>query len=332
MNMVSRRQFLKATVLAAGLAVGGQAYAGENWDMLVYLPLESKVYAPLIKFVEDVRTQTKGEVVITMRSPGELPYAPADYHRAVGSGEAQMADTAYFSSDITAAGALTLPLLLKDEDEMAKVVDVIKPDIEFALAGFGDELLAWSTYAPTLLWGTGTPLTSVDGLKGLKTRTLNPEVTGILTALGAIPVTLASPEVMSAVQYGTVDAILTANYGLTFAKWVNSFEWGYNVQFSMTPTFLIANKQAMERLSPENQKIIRDLALEYQNMLPVYMKGLEKEARKEIKAAGLTVAEVTPEDRKKLEAAASVIWDEWAQRRGGDAPEILKKVRAVVNR
>ena len=330
--MVSKSRFLKAAVFVAGLAVAGKAYAVEQWDMLVYLPLESKVYEPLAKFVEDVKEKTKGEVVITMRPPGELPYAPADYHRAVGSGEAAIADTAYITADIAAAGALTLPLLLKDEDEMAKVVDVIKPDIEAALGGFGDELLAWSTYAPTLLWGTGTPLTSIDGLEGLKTRTLNPQVTGILTALGAIPVTLASPEVMSAVQYGTVDAILTANYGLTFAKWVNSFEWGYNVQFSMTPTFLIVNKKAMERLSPENQKIIRNLALEYQNMLPVFMKGLEDQAREEIKAAGLTVAEVSPEDRQKIEAAASGIWEEWAQRRGGDAPQILEKIRAVVNR
>lgn len=330
--MLRKSRFLGAAIFAASLAVAGKAYAVEQWDMLVYLPLELKVYEPLIKFVSDVNEKTKGEVVITIRPPGELPYAPADYHRAVGSGEAQMADTAFFSSDITAAGALTLPLLLKDEDEMAKVVDAIKPEIEAGLSVFGNELLAWSTYAPTLLWGNGTPITSLDGLQGLKTRTLNPEVTGILTALGAIPVTLATPEVMSAVQYGTVDAILTANYGLTFAKWVNSFKWGYDVGFSMTPSFLIVNKEAIGRLSPENQKIIRDLAIAYQNSLVDFMKGLEVEAREQIKSAGLTVAEVSPEDRQKMETAAATIWDEWAQRRGGAAPEILKKIRAVVNR
>src|SRR5690554_4833946 len=90
-----------AFLCAMSLAVSGPAYAKKptRWDLSIYLGLNSSSTKLLAEFVEEVKEKTNGELDITIRAAGELPYAANEYHNAVGAGEIAMADSSFLTAD-----------------------------------------------------------------------------------------------------------------------------------------------------------------------------------------------------------------------------------------
>ena len=320
------------TIAAAALSFQARAYAAEQWDLLTYLPLTNPLMQNMVAFAKEVKTATNGDVVVTVRVAGELPYGVGDYHRAVGTGEVAMADTAFFMADAPAAGALTLPGLVRSFDEMKKAESAVRPEIEAQLAKFGAKPLMWTTYAPLLLWGKNEPMKSLADMKGKAIRGHTAEIGKVLKAIGAVPVTLATPEVMPAVQTGTVDALLTAHDGVVINSWQEVLNWGLNLRFSMVPSYLFVNQEKLEGLSPQNQEAIRKLAAKYQQSwwnLAIESEGKSAEI---IREQDITVYEPSDADMMKLGELASPVWEDWANTKGPEAEQILKKIRSVVGR
>lgn len=319
-------------VAAATLSSQAKVFAAEQWDLLTYLPLTNPLMQNMVAFADEVKTVTNGDVVVTIRAAGELPYGVGDYHRAVGGGEVAMADTAFFMADVPAAGALTLPGLVRSHDEMKNAENEVRPEIEAQLATFGAEPLMWTTYAPLLLWGKNTPMESLADMKGKTIRGHTAEIGKVLQAIGAVPVTLATPEVMPAIQTGTVDAILTANDGAVINSWNEVFKWGLNLRFSMVPSYLLVNKEKLSGLSTENQEAIRELAAKYQESWWRIAIESEGKSAEVIKNAGIIVHEPSDSDMAELGELASPVWEEWAAAKGPEAQQILKKIRTALGR
>lgn len=330
---VTRRTALAGAAVGMLLAQAQFAAAqAKKWDLSVYLPLSTPAVQMLVEFAKDVGTATNGEVVISVRAAGELPYAASDYHRAVGEGEIAMADSAFFTADIPAAGVLTSAFLLQGYGDISAAMDVALPKINEQLDRFGAEVLFWTAYAPVKMWGKGQPVTAIKDINGMKVRALSAENAELLTALGAVPVTLATPEVMTALQYGTVDAILTSPYGLQSNSWVSAFDWSLDLAVAMTPTYVLVSKQLMAELSPENQQAVRDVAAKYAAPWLKLAEDIETTSLHEIQEAGVVYNVPSDEDRAKLIELAQPIWAKWAEARGGDTAEILDAVRAAVGR
>lgn len=323
-----------ATVLATMLAPLGATYAAaeERWDLSVFVPLSTPQMQVLQDFADTVLEETGGEVEITLRAAGELPYAVSDYHRAVGGGEIAMADTAFLTADLPAAGVLTLPFLVGSYDELEVAVDAVWPALVEGLDRFGAEPLMWSAYAPIELWGTGDPVTSIDQLKGMSIRAVGPESAELLTQLGATPVTMATPEVATALQYGTIEAIVVSPYGIPSIYGFDTFSWGLTISAAATPTYILVNKQMMADLPDELEATVRRVADEFQQKYFDVIVGLERDAMGQIAEAGVAINAPSDADRQKLRDIASEIWVSWAESRGEEAVKALDTVKKSLGR
>ena len=110
---------------------------------------------------------------------------------------------------------------------------------------------------------------------------------------------------------------------------------------NLTPQYHDAEAKYREAKTPEdkmaaldqkNQDAIRKLAGEYQSKWLDLAMGIEAKSLQDIKDGGIVVNEPSEADRDALLELAQPLWADWAAARGGDTPELLKKVRDALGR
>jgi len=250
----------------------------------------------LEKFKTDVEAATSGEVVIEVFHSSQLGDTTEMIDQArAGANVGTITDVARLSSFVPSLAIMSAPFLF-DTYEQADT---------FALS---DEYLAWGNelkeksglvmLASNWYQGprhllTQKPITSPADLSGVRMRTIGAPVwIETIRAMGAEPTPIAWGEVYSALQLGAIDAAEAQPTAITGAK---LFEVVKNVTKTghiQLVTALVVSSEAWDTISPENQKIVRDLAVEagrYGSNLTI---KLGTEALEKVAAAGVTVSDV----------------------------------------
>jgi len=303
-----------------------------KWDLLGYLGINSPSTKLLVDFANDVETRTNGKLRITVRSAGELPYPAADYHRVVGRGDVQMADTAWLSGDIPATGALTLPFLVQNFTELRTAMNAISPIVNAGLERFGAQALFYYSFPVANFWGTGQAPKDIASFRGRKIRGLTPEHSELISALGAAPATIATPEVMTALQYGTIDTAITSAYGLTGAKWDSLIKWTFTVDLAPSPSFVIVNREALEALPEDVRTVLEEVAMEHQDKMLNAIERDEFTATAALIEKKLKVIKASDTDRSILTPIAEELWQRWPEGRGEGAQEAFDAIHKALKR
>ena len=155
-----------------------------------------------------------------------------------------------------------MPFLFENSEHMYKVID----------SELGQQMLDSvenSNFVGLALYEAGTrkfynsvrPITCLDDIKGLKLRTTQSQlIIDMVEALGAVPTPMAFGEVYSSLQTGVIDGAEN--------NWVS---YDQNSHFEVAkyltldahtapPEILIMSKMSFDRLSPEDQQLIRQAA------------------------------------------------------------------------
>jgi len=127
-------------------------------------------------------------------------------------------------------------------------------------------------------------------------------------------------QVFSALQTGVIDgaennfpSYLTANHSQVAKYYLRD---GHQ----RVPEVLIMSKAVWDKLTPEDQKIIKQAALDSVKTQRELWDKFEKEAEAKVKAAGSTVTEVP--DVKPWQAAVKPVIDKY----GAEYKEVLEKI------
>jgi TRAP-type C4-dicarboxylate transport system substrate-binding protein len=168
-----------------------------------------------------------------------------------------------------------------------------------------------------------TEIKTIDDFKGLKIRTTGKITTDALRLLGASPVAISGAEVQEALARGTVDAIQTSiGFGL-FTGLTDLTD--YLSLWNVTPAFasvIVANKESFDALSPDVQQILMEVSRDFQDQKFVGAQFFYLTASA---AAGAVIELVVP-DKAEVEKARAItrpVIDEWVERAGPDAAEVL---------
>ncbi|MBZ0216430.1 MAG: TRAP transporter substrate-binding protein DctP, partial [Fimbriimonadaceae bacterium] len=100
-------------------------------------------------------------------------------------------------------------------------------------------------------------------LNGVKLRD-NPIYHAFFEALNATTASMPSTEGYAALEKGVIDAAAWTSIGLMQLKWDKFLKYRVDPQFYNTDIGVIVNKDAWERLSPESQKLIQDVVIEWE--------------------------------------------------------------------
>lgn len=174
------------------------------------------------------------------------------------------------------------------------LISVARVDNSFRTLGIKDEVV-----------------TSSEELKGLKIRVPNqPLALRMYEIMGALPVAIAAPEVLMALQQGTIDGADNAVLLFDKFKLIDSFNSVVLLNYGFGTINLFTSTDVWESLSAEDQKIMKDAGLKAREWYTAELLKQEKELIERLKASGKNV--IIPDDKWKSEmyANADVIWQE----------------------
>ncbi len=237
----------------------------------------------------------------------------------------------FFQGNIPIGGLLRLPMLLQTREEFDKALAISRPYLEAAYAKKGIVVLGEFTYPPQVPFSR-RKLTSLAEFKGQKIRVTSPEQGEFVRHFGGTSVTLGASEVPAALDRGVIEGAFTAASGAGYT-WRDLIKYNYTLGLNYFDAYVIVNKEALEKLSPETQKKLRDIVTE---TIPAFTDKMQKEdddlTRKMVAENGMVLTKPKPEEIAEATKGIEPFWNTWAKSHGPDAVEALGKIRAMLGR
>jgi TRAP-type transport system periplasmic protein len=295
---------MKSTIKALGLCVAFAASLSVSMPSFAETTLRiGTVLAPndpmgqgLDKFKAEVEAATNGEVEIQIFHSSQLGDTTEMIDQArAGAYVGTVTDVARLSSFVPSLAIMSAPFLFDTYDQADK----------FALSdeylAWGDELkeksglmmLASNWYQGPRHALTQKPVSGPSDLTGVRMRTIGAPIwIKTIDAMGAEATPIAWGEVYSALQMGAIDAAEaqpTAIWGAKLYEVIKNVTKTGHIQLV---TALVVSAEAWDQLSPENQKIVRDLAVENGRFASNLTIELGEKALADVAASGVTISDV----------------------------------------
>src|ERR1700687_4069139 len=193
---------------------------------------------------------------------------------------------------------LNMPFLFRDTAHMNKVVD----------GPIGQELLdkvsnnpaaklvglCWMYAGARSFYDTKRPIRTIDDLKGLKIRVIgNPIFVDMANALGANGVAMGYDQVFSALQTGVIDGAENNPPSFVFDNHFQVAKFYSDSQHLIVPEMLVYSKAGWQKLSADDQALIKKLSREAQADARVLWNKKEADAFDRMKAGGIELDKIT---------------------------------------
>ncbi|MCB1422576.1 MAG: C4-dicarboxylate TRAP transporter substrate-binding protein [Nitratireductor sp.] len=293
---IQLKRFVFGVALAVGLGIASGAVAETKLRIGTVLAPNDPMGQGLDKFAEDVAKATNGDVVVEIFHNSQLGDTTEMIDQArAGANIGTVTDVARLSSFVPSLAIMSAPFLFDTYDQADKFA--LSPEY----LGWGDELkekanlvmLASNWYQGARHALTQMPIATPADLKGVKMRTIGAPVwIETIRAMGAEPTPIAWGEVYSALQLGTIDAAEAQPTAIWGAKLYEVIKHVNKTGHIQLVTALVVGADAWDTISPENQKIVRDLAVEDGRYASALTIELGEKALKDVAATGVGVHEV----------------------------------------
>jgi TRAP-type C4-dicarboxylate transport system substrate-binding protein len=327
--MLSRRHILAAG--AAGLVPlatrRAAAQAATRWQMATPYPDSNFQTRNIKTFLEELQQASGGQLQVQLHSGASLLPMP-QIKRGVQTGQVQLGEillTAYSNEDIF-FDADAIPQLVTNYAEAKKLADLQRPYIEQRLARQGLSLLYMVPWPPAGLYAQ-EPITTIEGLRGLRFRTFSPMTNRFAAIVGAQPTLVQQAELAQAFATGVVQAQITSA-----ATGVDTAAWDYAkvftpLGFSMTKNAVLVSRRAMEQLPAKLQQDIRAVAARAETRGYELSAEAQRNTEATLGQRGMRVLPPTPEFLDGLRRVSNQMTDEWIARAGEDGAKLIEAYR-----
>ncbi|MDD2463587.1 MAG: DctP family TRAP transporter solute-binding subunit [Desulfobulbus sp.] len=273
------------------------------------------------KFADLVRERTQGRINIKVYTSSSLMAGKQTneflIHRQ-GVADFCFASTINWSTTIKELNLFNLPFLFPDYTALDAVTQgEIGQEIGTLLNKKGVTLLAWGENGFRELTNSKASVSKPEDLQGMKIRVVGaPIFIDTMTALGANPVNMNWGDAQVAFQQGVVDGQENPVVAIEIPVKIWQFHkyatiWRYVID----PLMFTVNNKIMASFTPEDQKIIREAALEagkWQRAL--VRKGLiapDLSAIDTLRQNGMDVVVLDPAARKVFRETTAPVYKKW---------------------
>jgi tripartite ATP-independent transporter DctP family solute receptor len=290
------------------------------------------------RWAELVKEKTKGRINIKVYPGTSLVGGDqTKEYTAIRQGAIDMAigSTINWSPQVKELNLFAMPFLMPDYKAIdALTQGEVGKELFKILSGKDTVPLAWGENGFRELSNSKKPIRKPEDLKGLKIRVVgSPLFLETFAALGANPTQMSWADAVPALSSGAVDGQENPLTVYTVAKLSTAANqkyltiWGYVAD----PLIFVVNKEVWNSWTPEDQKAVREAALQAgKENIALARKGLIPPGDtmiKEIQAAGVNVASLTPQEKEAFKKATRSVYDKWAKQIG---PELVKKAEQAV--
>ena len=280
------------------------------------------------RFAEIVKEKTDGKMVVNLFPGGALG---GDLQTVAslqgGIVEMLVLNAGIMASNVKAFGAVDLPFLFDSGEEADKVMDgPFGKSLSDKLPATGLVALAYWELGFRNVTNNRRPITKLEDIKGLKIRTLqSPIPIALFTALGANAVPMPYTELYPALETGAVDGQENPFSNVLNAKFFEVQKYLTVTRHQYNPQIVLVSKQFWDKLNADEQKVLQDAAIEARDFQRKISREADTKALEEIRATGMQVGELPPEELQKLRDAVQPLVEKFTPDIGQDTVSLLYK-------
>lgn len=324
-------RLLKTVALAAfGFALAAAPVSAEELKFANFMaPTHPYVAGAFQPFADQVAAATGNGVTVRLYNGGELGAGPVDQFARVVDGVAELAVglPGYTAATFPLTLLSELPGVLSEADgtqTLWKHIDLLSSEYQRV------KLISLWSSAQNVLYMRDKVVRTPADIAGLKIRVPSRNAGLIVEAWGGTPVSMPVSDIYNALQTGVIDGAMidgTATMAFKLGEVANSLTVG--MQTTISPFFIVMNREEFEGLSPENQaaleKVGQDVSLlGNQVQLREAAAGIQKFGAME----GKTLVSLTAEEAAAFDTLAAGVVGTVVAETGGNAQAVVDAFRA----
>ena len=284
------------------------------------------------KFGEIVAAKSGGKIKVQEFAASQLGNE-LQQQSALQGGVQEMlvASTTSLNGIVKEFGLLDFPFLFANAQQADALVDgPLGKILSSKLPEKGVVVLGFFDLGFRNVTNSKRPITKGSDLDGLKLRVIpNPVFLETFKTFKANPVPMAFAELYAALESKAVDgqenpfAVIESSKLYEVQKYVS----GTNHVYATNPIQI--SKRFWDRLSPVEQKLLQDAAVEAQNWQRTVSREVSSKALNELKAKGMVYNDIAPAELDKMRAEVRPIYDKFS---ASYDPEVVKLFKAELER
>lgn len=287
----------------------------------------------LKRFITKVDERTKGGLKIDMLSLPQLGLTGFEMVKVLKGGVVDMAEVlpGYISGDFPLIEGFELPGMYPSSDASIKGTDAWINATQAKLAELTGSQRLFYFNNPPQVFCSKKALRTVADFRGVKVRTFSTAVADMGKALGMEPVTVPFAEAYTALDRGTVEAIMA---GVSACESIKLYEIAkYVVTFKNRAGFLnpsaieMVNNKSFEALPDAYKTAVRQSATELQEEFTSTRNARWEANYKALKDKGMEIIESSPEvDAALVAAARQTVVPSWIARAGPEGKTMFNQI------
>ncbi len=320
-------------VLLALVLAAAPVLAKTGWNANSVWPPKNHQSIGLNDFAEKVKKATNGELEIVVHTGGALGYKGPELLKTVRDGLVPVSDMLIsgVAGDEKIFQIVTLPFLVRDFKELRILLDVCRP--YFANAAekkWKQKILYIAPWPGAGLW-TKKKLTTLEELKGLKTRTYDKNGALVMEAVGATPHALPFSEVYTSLQTGLIDSVMTSTPTAVDAKFWEVLQYYQPLNITIATDMVTVNLNAFQKLPKAQQNALIKIGKEVEDEMWNNVPRIDKEQEAISNKNGIVTVAADKKLIADLEKITESIRQDWLKTAPPEAKKIysdfLKKVK-----
>lgn len=238
----------------------------------------------------------------------------------LGTVEATIVSSGVLSNFVPEVGVFDIPFLFRDFEHARSVLD--GPIGQEMLAKFQDQgliALAWGEQGFRHITNNRAPINAPADLAGLKLRTMeNPVHILAFQTLGAAPTPMAWPEVVSALEQGTIDGQENPLSVIVSSK-LNEVQKNLTLTGHVyAPNVFFVSQIFWEGLTDEEKEAFRKGAVEGGLAMRAFVDNAEATGAKAMEDAGMAVNTLSVEQKEVIKEALAPAYADYAETFGAE--------------
>jgi tripartite ATP-independent transporter DctP family solute receptor len=267
------------------------------------------------KFAELVAAKSGGKIMVKEYPSSQLGNE-LQQQSALQGGVQEMlvASTTSLAGIVKEFGLFDFPFLFSNSNQADAMVDgPLGKMLSGRLADKGVIVLGFFDLGARNVTNSKRPITKGEDLEGLKLRVIpNPVFLETFKTFKANPVPMPFAELYNALESKAVDGQENPYSVILSSKFfeVNKYVSATNHVYATNPVQI--SKVFWQKLSPAEQKLLQDAAIEAQNYQRVVSREAAGKALTELKAKGMLYNDIAPAEMAKMRAEVKPVYDKFS--------------------
>jgi len=314
-----RSKLLKLTAMLALLCAGAVALAQDIQERTIRVGHLNNPDHPtgigVRKFAELVAAKSGGKIGVKEFPSSQLGNE-LQQQSALQGGVQEMlvASTTSLAGIVKEFGLFDFPFLFSNPRQADAMVDgPLGKMLSARLAEKGVVVLGFFDLGFRNVTNGKRPITKAEDLEGLKLRVIpNPVFLETFKTFKANPIPMPFAELYGALESKAVDGEENPFAVILSSKFyeVNKYASATNHVYATNP--IQVSKRFWDKLSPVEQKMLQEAAIEAQNFQRVVSREASAKAVSELKAKGMIINDIAPAELARMRAEVKPVHDKFA--------------------